>query len=85
MDYLEWGYIGLALFLMIFVGIFLMMFKFHKNEKYNYLATFCQLMCVIYIIGCWYDSAIRSTIAYVMFFSLSSAFMLTKEYQEEVI
>lgn len=85
MDYLEWGYIGLALFLIIFVGIFIMMFKFHKNEKYNYLATFCQLISVMYIIGCWYDSAIRSMIAYVMFFSLSSAFMITKECQEEVI
>ncbi len=86
MLYLETGAIGIILFLLIFVLIFVVAVnnKSHlKKYGYTYIAVFCQVMCLMCIGNIWYNSAIRREIAYLTFFVLSSVFIFIRTIAKE--
>ncbi|MDM0960174.1 hypothetical protein ACQR2U_11980 [Clostridium perfringens] len=82
MLYLEVGWFGLIGFIFIFMYIFILSYKYKRNfigTEYVYLPILTQIVCVLTIIGIFYNSAIRREIAYFTYFILSLNLILIKE------
>lgn len=78
MNYLETGYMGVVAFLIVFIVIFLLAHKYQNIIPRNEITGFVQILCVLYVFTCWYDSSIRSFSGYVMYFAISSFFIYAK-------
>lgn len=86
MLYLETGIIGLALFIYLFIRIIYIgnVVKNAQLSRYsNHYVIFVQVLCLMSIVGIWYNSAIRRPIAYLTFFCLSVLFILLKDSEIE--
>lgn len=80
MNYLETGMIGLVMFLFIFVLIFVIIQMSKKRLRENeYIGTFVQVIAVLTIFICFYNSTIRREIAYMTFFVFAYYFICLKE------
>ena len=78
--YLETGFIGFIALVLVFAFLFYIAQKQKKeNPKARYAYVFTQTVSVLVIINLWYNSTIRTPIAYLTFFALSSAFVFTRE------
>ena len=78
--YLEIGFIGFIALVLIFVLIFYYAQKQKKESpEFRYAFVFCQTVSMMVILNLWYNSSIRTTIAYLTFFALSSVFVFTRE------
>lgn len=84
MNYLETGYIGLIAFLVIFIAIFFVAYKYKTILNDSWVISLVQILCVIYIVTCWYDSSIRSFVGYIMYFSLATLFICIKEKKQQI-
>lgn len=76
--FLETGYIGLALFLLFFVAVFILAYRKSKQEDSNKL--FCQMamiMAIICVILTFYNSSLRTEIGYMAYFVLALPFVAT--------
>lgn len=83
--FLETGFVGLSLYLIFFVVIFILSYK--KSKKVNSNKSFCQLgmiMSIVCFILTFYNSSLRMETGYIAFFILALPFVITeKEKQEE--
>lgn len=79
MIYLETGYIGLILFVGIFVFIMAIALKSKRKKEYSNYATFTLIMSVISLFNFVYNSSLRIEIAYLIFFSLATLFIKIRE------
>lgn len=82
MNYLETGIIGLVSFIGIFVIIYLFAAK-SKKTLFNdeEIAIFAQVLSVLVIFNCIYNSAIRRPVAYLTYFALSVVFVYMHDYE----
>lgn len=74
--FLETGYVGLILFLLFFVVVFLLAYKKSKQENANLL--FCQMgmiMSVVCFILTFYNSSLRTETGYMAYFILALPFV----------
>lgn len=74
--FLETGYIGLFLFLLFFVVVFVLAYKKSKQENANML--FCQMgmvMSIICFILTFYNSSLRMETGYMAYFVLALPFI----------
>ena len=78
MNYLETGYMGVVAFLLVFIAIFFLAHKYQNIIPRNEITGFAQILCVLYVFTCWYDSSIRSYSGYIMYFTISSIFIYAK-------
>lgn len=79
MNYLETGMIGFIMFILIFVFIFIIIQKTKKDLfEDSYIGTFVQVVTVLTILICFYNSAIRREIAYITFFVFAYYFINLK-------
>lgn len=80
MNYLETGLIGIIMFILFFVLIFVIV---QKTKKYfhedKYIGTYVQIVSVLTILICFYNSAIRREIAYLSFFVFAYYFISLRE------
>lgn len=78
--FLETGYIGLALFLLFFVAVFILAYRKSKQEESN--KTFCQMamiMAIMCIILTFYNSSLRTETGYMAYFVLALPFVATSK------
>lgn len=74
--FLETGYIGLIIYLSFFVLCFILARKQLKSkEANNLLCCLGMIMCAVCFVMVFYNSALRTEIGYMAFFSLSLPFM----------
>ncbi|MGU8471674.1 hypothetical protein ACV3P7_10495 [Clostridium perfringens] len=81
MLYLETGWIGLFGFIFIFIFIFILAYKYKSDfmdTEYAYIPVLTQIVCVLTVIGVFYNSAIRREVAYFTYFILSLNLILIK-------
>lgn len=83
--FLETGYIGLFLFLLFFVAVFILAYKKSKQENANIL--FCQMgmiMAIICFILTFYNSSLRMETGYMAYFVLALPFVANTSKTEQV-
>lgn len=82
--FLETGYVGLSLFLLFFVTIFVLSYRKSKQEDSNKL--FCQMamiMAVICVILTFYNSSLRTETGYMAYFVLALPFVAANKGNEQ--
>lgn len=82
--FLETGYVGLSLFLLFFVTIFVLSYRKSKQEDSNKL--FCQMamiMAVICVILTFYNSSLRTETGYMAYFILALPFVAANKGNEQ--
>lgn len=82
--FLETGYIGLFLYLLFFVIVFVLAFRKSKQENANEL--FCQMgmiMSIICFILTFYNSSLRMETGYIAYFILALPFIANKPKTEQ--
>ena len=79
MIYLETGYIGLILFVGIFVFILALSLKYRKNKELNSYATFTLIMSIMSLFNFVYNSSLRIEISFLIYFSLSLLFIKIRD------
>ncbi len=86
-NYLETGYVGLILFIAIFVFILLntRKYKGKLDEKYDYIVVLTQTFIPLLIVNFWYNSAIRIESAYLSYFMLSVIYIFVNDYRQNEI
>lgn len=84
-NYLETGYIGLILFILIFVMILFKARKFKDKfeEKYNYIVVLSQVFIIVQIANFWYNAGIRIEIAYLSYFMLAMIYIFANDYKQK--
>ena len=81
MLYLETGFIGVFLYLSVFIGTFVHAVKHRKalNKDGNiHIAAFVQILSVMAIINTFYNSSLRAEPQYLYFFALSACMVYCK-------
>lgn len=83
-NYLETGYIGLILFIAIFVFILLNTKKYKGmfDEKYDYIVVLSQTFIPLLIINFWYNASIRIECAYLSYFMLAVIYIFVNDYRQ---
>lgn len=82
--FLETGYIGLFLYLLFFVLVFVLAYKKSKQENSNKL--FCQMgmiMAIICFILTFYNSSLRTETGYMAYFMLALPFIANTSKAEQ--
>lgn len=82
--FLETGYVGLSLFLLFFVTIFVLSYRKLKQGNGNLL--FCQMamiMSVICIVLTFYNSSLRTETGYMAYFILALPFVTVNKGNEQ--
>ncbi len=77
--FLETGYIGLGIYFAFFVICFVMSFNISKKQTDK--KSFCQLamiMSLLCIVITFYNSSLRTEIAYMVYFVLALPFIISK-------
>lgn len=78
--FLETGFVGLSLYLIFFVVIFILAYK--KSKKANSNKSFCQLgiiMSIVCFILTFYNSSLRMETGYMAYFVLALPFVATSK------
>ncbi|PEQ95220.1 hypothetical protein CN481_05035 [Bacillus sp. AFS006103] len=80
MQFIQTGYVGVALFLFFFISILICSLKIRKQMTGNkeYIA-YIGVLVPILIINNWYNNAISTDVAYLTFFSLSVVAVIYKK------
>lgn len=82
--FLETGYLGLFIYLLFFVMVFVLVYKKSKQENSNKL--FCQvamIMAVMCVILTFYNSSLRTETGYMAYFILALPFIPVKKGNEQ--
>jgi len=78
--FIETGYVGLAAFIGVFIGIFAVSQKLkQKYSDIRNVYAFTQTITIVAIMNIWYNSSIRREIAFLTFFCLSALVIFTRD------
>lgn len=81
MLFLETGYLGVMLYLSVFVAVFVHALKHRKTLDKSgnlYIAAFVQLLSIMGIINTFYNASLRAEPQYLYFFAISACMIYCK-------
>ncbi|OPJ62706.1 hypothetical protein [Clostridium oryzae] len=83
---LEVGWMGLSLYILIFVFIIISAMK-QKNDNYKLISISTTIIAILSIILMWYNSSLRMDVAYILFGVLAFGFIKdgSNEYSKQLI
>ena len=82
MLFLETGYVGLFLFISLFVGMFIFATraKVGASKTMFAISVFTQVFALLTIANIWYNQAIRTEAQYMTYFALAACFIYKREH-----
>lgn len=79
MQYLETGLLGLILYVLFFVSVFITTIKTKISKGYSYLKKYICILGPLIIINIWYNDSCKTEVSYVLFLLLSFVGVIIKE------
>ena len=79
MQYLETGLLGLILYVLFFVSVFITTIKTKISKGYSYFKKYICILGPLIIINIWYNDSCKTEVSYVLFLLLSFVGVIIKE------